>query len=54
MNGEKLPWDDWAYEFRERMPKQLADFVNEKAACSTEKDHMNSIKDRLKNENGTL
>ena len=24
LDGEKLPWDDWAYEFRENMPKQLA------------------------------
>ena len=31
------------------MPKQLAEFVREKAAAVTEKDHINSIKDRLKN-----
>jgi len=49
LNGEPLPWEDWAYEFREKMPKQLAEFVREKAAAVTEKDHINSIKDRLKN-----
>ena len=49
LNGEKLPWEDWAYEFREKMPKRLADFVSEKAAALTEKDHINSIKERLKN-----
>ncbi len=49
LNGEPLPWEDWAYEFREKMPKQLAEFVREKAAAATEKDHINSIKDRLKN-----
>jgi hypothetical protein len=49
LDGEKLPWDDWAYEFRENMPKRLADFVSEKAAALTEKDHISSIKDRLKN-----
>jgi hypothetical protein len=49
LNGEPLPWEDWAYEFREKMPKQLGDFVREKAAAVTEKDHINSIKDRLKN-----
>lgn len=48
LDGEKLPWEDLAYEFRENMPKQLAEFVNEKAAGLTEKDHINSIKDRLK------
>ena len=49
LNGEKLPWDDWAYEFREKMPKPLADFVNEKAAAIIEKDYMSNIRDRLKN-----
>jgi hypothetical protein len=49
LNGEKLPWEDWAYEFREKMPKRLVDFVSEKAAALTEKDHINSIKERLKN-----
>ena len=49
LNGEKLPWDDWAYEFREKMPKQVAEFVNAKAAASTAKDHISNIKDRLKN-----
>ena len=49
LDGEKLPWEDWAYEFREKMPKRLAEFVSEKAAAVTEKDHISSIKDRLKN-----
>lgn len=49
LDGEKLPWDDWAYEFRENMPKQLAAFVNEKSAALNEKDYISGIKDRLKN-----
>jgi Histidine kinase-, DNA gyrase B-, and HSP90-like ATPase len=48
LDGEKLPWDDWAYEFREKMPKRLVEFVGEKAAALTEKDHISNIKDRLK------
>jgi len=48
LNGDKLPWEDWAYEFKEKMPKRLAEFVSEKANAVTEKDHINSIKDRLK------
>jgi hypothetical protein len=48
-NGERLPWEDWAYEFRENMPKQLAAFIGEKASGLTEKDHIGTIKDRLKN-----
>ena len=49
LNGEQLPWDEWAYEFRESMPKQLAQFVSEKASALTERDHVSSIKERLKN-----
>jgi hypothetical protein len=49
LNGVPLPWEDWAYEFREKMPTPLAEFVREKAAAVTEKDHISSIKDRLKN-----
>ncbi len=48
LNGDGLPWSDWAHEFRERMPAALAEFVKEKAQASTEKDHVKSIKDRLK------
>jgi hypothetical protein len=48
LGGESLPWENWAYEFRETMPRPLADFINEKAAALTEKDHIASIKDRLK------
>jgi hypothetical protein len=48
LNGELLPWADWAYEFRQSMPKEIAEFVKQKASSSTEKDHVKSIKDRLK------
>jgi hypothetical protein len=47
LGGEKLPWDEWMYEFREKMPKRLAEFISEKATV-TEKDHLSNIKDRLK------
>lgn len=45
--GETLPWSDWAYEFRQNMPKELAVFVNKKAGSSEKKDHLKTIKDRL-------
>ena len=48
VDGEKLPWNDWAYEFRENMPRELSKFVQEKALASTDKDHVKSIKERLK------
>ena len=44
LSGEKLPWDDWAYEFREKMPRQLVDFVSEKGAAISEKDHIGNIR----------
>ena len=48
LDGEGLPWSDWAHEFREKMPGVLAEFVKEKSLASTDKDHVKSIKDRLK------
>lgn len=48
LNGEELPWADWAYEFRENMPKELANFVKEKAEGTSDQDHTKSIRDRLK------
>jgi hypothetical protein len=49
LNGEKLPWEDWAYAFRESMPQRLAEFVDEKASAVAARDHIGNIKDRLKN-----
>ncbi len=48
LNAEPLPWADWAYEFRENMPIEIAEFVKDKAAAISEKDHVKSIKERLK------
>ena len=48
INNEALPWEDWSIEFREHMPKELEDFVEEKAAASAGSDHTQSIRERLK------
>lgn len=48
LNNEPLPWADWAAEFREKLPKEIAALVAEKAAASSEEDHSKSIKERLK------
>ena len=48
LNKVPLPWSDWAYQFREDMPTELKEFILEKSSSSTEKDHVKSIKDRLK------
>jgi hypothetical protein len=48
INNESLPWTDWAAEFREKMPKEIAQLVQEKAAQSETPDHSKSIRERLK------
>jgi len=48
MNNEALPWTEWAAEFRENMPGEIAKLVAEKAAAAANTDHQKSIKDRLR------
>lgn len=48
INNEPLPWADWSSEFRESMPSELKEFVEERAAKSVASDHTKSIRDRLK------
>ncbi len=48
INNEALPWADWAAEFRENMPSEIADLIAEKAAPSSTSDHSKSIRERLK------
>ena len=47
LNNEPLPWADWAGEFRERMPREVAALVKEAAAGALEEDHGKSIRERL-------
>ncbi len=48
VDSQPLPWVEWAAEFREKMPRELREFVEEKAAKSVSSDHTKSIRDRLK------
>jgi hypothetical protein len=48
INSEPLPWADWATEFRENLPEEVAKLVAEKSAASLNTDHEKSIRDRLK------
>ncbi len=48
INGEPLPWSDWASEFRENMPPEIADLVDRVAAAASGSDHKQTIKERLK------
>jgi Histidine kinase-, DNA gyrase B-, and HSP90-like ATPase len=48
IDSEPLPWTDWAEEFRENLPKEIAELVAEKAAAASNTDHSRSIRDRLR------
>lgn len=48
VNSEPLPWTDWAAEFREKLPAEIAELVAEKAAAASNTDHSKSIRDRLR------
>jgi len=48
MNGEPLPWTDWAGEFREAMPDEINALMEAISAKSSGADHSKSIRDRLK------
>jgi hypothetical protein len=48
INNDNLPWAEWAFQFRENMPDEIAKLVAEKAAAASNTDHQKSIKDRLK------
>ncbi len=48
VNGEPLPWDEWADEFREKMPDAIQDLMETILSGSTTKDHRDAIKERLK------
>ncbi len=48
INGEPLPWSDWASEFRENMPSEISELVDKVAAAASGSDHKQTIKERLK------
>jgi hypothetical protein len=48
VRNEPLPWAEWAAEFREKLPDEIAELVSSKAAAAANTDHGKSIRDRLK------
>jgi hypothetical protein len=48
INNEPLPWAEWAAEFREGMPAEIQQMMDEYAAGSSSSDHSKSIRERLK------
>src|SRR5258708_11207463 len=47
VNNAPLPWDDWAAEFRNGLPQQISDLMEEVASGSTASDHRQAIRERL-------
>lgn len=48
VDGEPLPWDQWAIEFRQKMPQEIKDMMDGIVSASGGRDHKDSIKRRLK------
>ncbi len=48
LGNEPLPWNDWAAEFRQKLPPQLKTFVESRAPDANRGDHLKNIRDRLK------
>jgi hypothetical protein len=48
LDGDPLPWHQWAEEFRAKMPEQIKEMMEEVAAGTSSEDHHKAIRDRLK------
>lgn len=48
LDGETLPWADWAAEFRANMPAAIKELMDEVTAGATATDHRQAIRERLK------
>ncbi len=47
INNQPLPWADWAAEFREHLPEEIDELINEVAAGAKAGDVSQAIRDRL-------
>ncbi len=48
LNNEPLPWAEWAAEFREKMPVEIDQLMEQVSAGSSSSDHRQAIKERLR------
>ena len=48
LNGQPLPWADWAEEFRNKLPREMAEHIEAAAANTSSSDHADAIRERLK------
>ena len=49
LNGELLPYADWAHEFRENLPQEIRDYMDSVIAGVKGVDHSDTILERLRN-----
>ncbi len=47
LNGEALPWSEWAAEFRSKLPNAIEHLMEQVVASATSHDHKQSIRERL-------
>jgi len=48
INGEPLPWADWAAEFRAKMPDEITRLIEDVTAGANSPDHHQAIRERLR------
>jgi hypothetical protein len=48
IDGHDLPWSDWAAEFRDKMPREIRELMDEVGPKALSNDHEKTIRDRLK------
>ena len=46
-NNQPLPWDEWAAEFRKKMPAKLRKFIEEQGAEACGTDHSHIVRNRI-------
>ncbi len=47
-NGEELPWEEWAADFRENLPAEIKAMMDELLSRDSDGDHRENIRQRLK------
>ncbi len=47
LNNQPLPWDDWARQFRKKLPAQLRRFVEQQGALASGRDHTHTVRHRI-------
>lgn len=49
LNNERLPWADWANQFRQQLPEEIEQLVREKSDSLSANNNQDAILERLKN-----